>query len=280
MRLRNEYNYIRIENEADALPETRRVLETEREPVEQPSTIELAGYQESGSLDEAQIKPKAVSGGLKGAKMLSLMTATVAGGVVVGAVTLPGITQQTLQAEILSLHATGTAIYYEISVENKDGSYYEGDDVKIVVSNEFTKRKTTIENGVAKGSFEGLKPNMPYTVSVMKGNSTLVKKSITTLQLTQEVRFVEWDCRCAEDGYFYFEMDYLDETGTWTGFKAVLEDEYGNVAECEFTSAEEQRLDVENSYLRGEIATLTIHASVGEGNSIEWTEIYVEEVNI
>ena len=286
MRHRDEYNYIRIDNEVDGVPETRPVREVDFDPEEQPSVIELSGYQENGDLGEdesAEKKPiqlKLDDERGKRLKMISLMTATIAGGVVVGVVALPGFTQETLHAEILSLHATGTAIYYEISVENKDGSYYEGDDVKIVVFNEFTKHKVTIEYGLAEGVIEGLKPNMPYTVSVMRGNSTLVKKSITTLQLRQEVRFVEWECRCAEDGYFYFEMDYLDEMGTWTGFKAILEDEYGNVAECAFASAEEQRLDVENSYLRGEIATLTIHASVGEGDAVEWTEIYTVEVEI
>ena len=282
MRLRDEYNYIRIENEVDVVPEARSVRETGHTPMEQAPVSELVGYQENGSLDGKLRHVKSAGTSVKSAKMLSLMTVTVAGGAIVGVVALPSSapTQAELQAEILGLRATSTAIYYELAVGYDDGTYYEGDEITIVLSNDFSGERKEIGYSGAEGVFEGLVPGTDYTMYVMNGDSLLVQKSITTIVLRQEVRFVEWECHCAQDGYFYFEMDYLDEAGTWTGFKAVLQDEYGNVAECEFVNAETQRLDVENCYLRGEVATLTIRASVEEGDELVWTEIYVEQVQI
>ena len=83
------------------------------------------------------------------------------------------------------------------------------------------------------------------------GGETIAQKSVYTRFSEAKLDGFTYECKCAVDGYFYFDLDYVDKRGEWLYFSAMLMDEYGNAAYCEFTDNpdEKQRIDVAGTKL-------------------------------
>ena len=77
----------------------------------------------------------------------------------------------------------GTIIPFEPDPYYSDEPYEEDFDlsnVYIVLTNDFTNRTEKVEEQWWSGTFEGLKDNMMYTISVMVGDTVIATKMIKT----------------------------------------------------------------------------------------------------
>lgn len=112
----------------------------------------------------------------KAASAISKLISSAAILAIVMALFLPSVGGVSVNAEFVSLSSTDTAIFYEIYLDGVS----EQSDISIVVYNDFTRRTEKIEGLTAQGEVIGLKPNMSYTIAVMSGNNTVIKKTIRT----------------------------------------------------------------------------------------------------
>lgn len=188
---------------------------------------------------------------------INLMTSFVATVTVAGTVAVTTLTGSDLKAKITNLAATDTAVVYRVELEELP----EGESVTIVIFNDFIRYEQPLENTVGEGIFDGLKPGVKYTLAVKDGGETIAQKSVYTRFSEAKLDGLTYECKCAVDGYFYFDLDYVDKRGEWQDFSATLTDEYGNTAYCEFTDNpdERQQMDVAGANLRGETATLFVY---------------------
>lgn len=180
---------------------------------------------------------------------------------IVGAAVVPGI-GASASAAIEEVWVTDTEIAYYVNVEKAV------DSLKIVAYNDFTRRESVLEEGGNEGVFTDLKPGMSYTVALVIdgsfGEQKLSQQVVYTKAeqppLVTEWRGITHECTCNVDGFFHFTMDFVDENYYWTVFTATLEDAYGNVASCEFTSDlhGEQLIDVVGADLLGNSAQFTV----------------------
>ncbi len=108
----------------------------------------------------------------------------------------------------------------------------------------------------------------------------MAKKCVTVL------RAVEHECRCAVDGTSHFRLDFIDENGYWSDFRATLTDAFGNLSECDFSDAptEEHTLAVNDAGMRGNTAVLRIVCTTTEttedGSGEREYLLYESEVSI
>ncbi len=282
----DELNHPSFLNDADT-PETRSYTETDAQAPELFAATESPSYRETVSYEETSsaTKPKELSttkNAKTTARLLSTVTATVAS-VAVGVVALPGVSSQSdVKATFSKLVATDRYISYIVELEN----YQPSDEIVIVVSNDFTKRKQKVSSATTEGMQNDLQSGMKYTVSVMDGTRKLAEKTVKTGVYSSYFQDVAWECKCSLDGFFYFQMEYADESGWWTDFSATLTDGYGNVAECVFSEDLNalQKIDVEGFGLRGETAELLVtcrseHKKDKDGKPVLLT-LYQERVNI
>ena len=188
---------------------------------------------------------------------INLMTSFVATVTVAGTVAVTTLTGSDLKAKITNLSATDTAVVYRVELEELP----EGESVTIVIFNDFIRYEQPLENTVGEGIFDGLKPGVKYTLAVKDGGETIAQKSVYTRFSEAKLDGLTYECKCAVDGYFYFDLDYVDKRGEWQDFSATLTDEYGNTAYCEFTDNpdERQQMDVAGANLRGATATLFVY---------------------
>ena len=192
---------------------------------------------ETGGTEEypAPKKRKKKGGGSSGLTRLAsvFVVATVA--VVAGTAML---SESDAAAEIVRVDATDTAVSYEVVVST------EGEEeLSVILYNDFTRRSFPLASGVNSNVFEDLRADVEYTVAVVGnfgfGEKTLAERKIRTAAYPAHVPVtqwygMEWQCRCAKDGNFWFRMDFLDEQGLWTEFEATLADNYGNTLTCTF----------------------------------------------
>lgn len=208
----------------------------------------------------------------KSGRITTFLTSATAIAVLGAAVTVP---KTSASAEIAEVWATDTQIGYVVNVEEFT------DSLKLVVYNDFTRRECELSEGENEGSVEGLKPQMKYTIAVVThgafGEQSVSEKTVYT-QKELPPKVTEWrgvthECTCDVDGYFHFTMDFVDELEIWTVFYAVLIDEYGNIAECEFTSDlhGEQLIDVVGGGLMGTNAEFIVMCIENEEEKILYT---------
>lgn len=134
------------------------------------------------------------------------------------------------------------------------------DDLTIVLSNDFTNRKVSVTDANEKGSFNDLKMDTSYTISVVKkttfSKETLIKEKLKTskyIERTTKFNSVTYECKCSIDGYFYFSMDLIDENNFFSNYKATLTDSYGNTSSVEFSNPNvEQKIEVYEHGIKGE----------------------------
>lgn len=98
--------------------------------------------------------------------------------VVLTLTTVPeAVAESNVKAEINCLTVTDTTISYNVAVE-------EGENLTVIVYNEFMRREENLSVGGNEGTFTGLKPGMSYTVAVVgdfgMGERSIVKKRVKT----------------------------------------------------------------------------------------------------
>ena len=89
---------------------------------------------------------------------------------VVGVSLMP--VQSTARFDYLEAYDTG--VFYEVVLDE----YEEG--LKVVIKNDFITWEDPIYEQMWSGYFEGLEPNLYYTISIVKGSTTLVQERIFT----------------------------------------------------------------------------------------------------
>ena len=113
----------------------------------------------------------------------------------IGVTSIEGIMppSTTLMAYFQEVESTNSEIYYSVEIMDsrlKDGKeqygrdeqYFEIDlsNLYVVLSNDFTNRTEKVEEQCWSGSFENLKENMLYTISVKVGDITIASKTVKT----------------------------------------------------------------------------------------------------
>lgn len=212
-------------------------------------------------------KPKKKRGGTASlASLFVAATVVVAAGAVM-------LSQPDVSAEIAA-QATDVAVTYEIEIISEKA-------LEVVLYNDFTRRVFPLEQGANHGVFENLHPDVEYTLAVVGnfgfGERRLSEKKVRTSALpppppVTEWRGVEHECRCYLDGYFYFRMDFIDENGYYSDFRATLTDVDGNVSVCTFGEDlhDWQRIDVAGeAALLGNSADFRISCHTSENGGEE-----------
>jgi len=69
---------------------------------------------------------------------------------------------------------------------------------------------------------------------------------------------VEGECFCSRDGTYHFTMDFEDDMGIFTDFKAEIKDTFGNASQCIFTDNLHELQKINVCDLKGSTATLII----------------------
>ncbi len=152
------------------------------------------------------------------------------------------------EAAIGSASVTDTTVSYLVEVT-------EGEDLRVVLYNDFTRREAPLLPGSNEGVFSDLQPAMQYTLAVLGegafGETELAARAVRTDALPTAPPalgfYGVWsECTCAIDGCFHFKLDFEDEGGVWTAFSATLTDAYGTVSACDFSedAHAEQTIDV------------------------------------
>ena len=148
----------------------------------QPKYVEPNTAQPTQTVEKPKEKSKVISKILT--TVVAVVTATAIGVTNIDGLLLPSTT---LVAYFEELEATEHEINYGIWIEDsrvKEDEPYEEDfdlsNVYIVLTNDFTNRTEKVEEQWWSGTFEGLKDNMMYTISVMVGDTVIATKMIKT----------------------------------------------------------------------------------------------------
>lgn len=144
----------------------------------------------NSSNDNSSQKAKKKAKGL--AKLLTTIATVVSAGMV-GIVGLNVINppRATVSAEIQEIYTTDRDVYYFITLEN----YNEGDDVYVVLYNDFTNRTQKAESSEFDGGFEDLQTNMYYNLEVRQGDITIASKKVRTVyeRQTEKPDYEDYD---------------------------------------------------------------------------------------
>lgn len=190
-----------------------------------------------------------------------LVAATVAVAGTAAFASLPAAAEITAQA----MH---TSVVYRVEVT-------EGEDLDVVLYNDFVRFSRPLAAGTNSGVFEDLLSDAEYTVAVVGetafGEKTVASTKVRTTEAPDPVtewRGVDYECLCGYDGYFHFRMDFTDGRGEYSGFEASVTDESGRVSYCVFGADlhAEQRIDVADNvqlYGRGTFRLSCLDAGRG-----------------
>lgn len=234
------------------------------------------------SEEEKTAKPKKKSSDISMfSKMASLVAITAAATTIV----IPTTTETKVFVEFRDTVVTDTTVQYAVAIELLEDKAM---DVYLKVSNDFTKRTYGLEIGYNSDTIENLKPNMSYSLEVVTktsfGEKVLANTAVRTLSedawRTSKFNGVTTECRCEEDGFFYFTMDFVDNLERFVEFTAYLEDEYNNTSQCYFTQNfhEEQKIMVTGSSLQGSTVKFVIICEVRDENDNIEREIMYEAI--
>ncbi|MBQ8468200.1 MAG: hypothetical protein IJ542_00395 [Clostridia bacterium] len=108
----------------------------------------------------------------------TMVSATVLGVVGVGALTK----KPTITAKFQEVYAYESGVAYFLTLEG----YNPGDDVYVVLHNDFTNRSQKVEEPEFQGVFENLQTNMTYTLLVKKGSTVLTSTKLRTVNQEDE----------------------------------------------------------------------------------------------
>ena len=100
--------------------------------------------------------------------------AVIVSSLMIGVVGINILPQQPSNVKFEYLEAYDTGVFYEVVLDE----YEEG--LKVVIKNDFITWEDPIYEQMWSGYFEGLEPNLYYTISIVKGSTTLVQERIFT----------------------------------------------------------------------------------------------------
>lgn len=282
-------------SEYNRTPHESASVRDNRSPAEYSAAEEGKYYAENDTAEKNSARRKET--GKKGsAAALSRLLATFAVVAVAGVTVMAsGAFAEKGSAEIVDVSVTDTAVHYDVTVE-------EGENLTVVLYNDFTRREAALTEGENSGTFEQLKPNVSYTLAVMGpasfGSERAVAERTVKTDETEKTdepaplpppapvtvwRGITYGCTCAVDGYFHFTMDFDDPNGYFSDFSATLEDATGNVSVCVFKADlhAEQRIDVTlRAKLLGKTATFTLTYRTADPSAPEEIVVYSVEVKI
>lgn len=259
----------------------KQVSENFRQPPELVEFPEAVSYKEAapvpeeikaysdGPLSDDAAKAKTKKKSSKKSNIFTKISAIVAATAAVGIIAPTTIyASDDVTVDFTEVAVTDTAVTYDVNLENWSGDTYE-----IVLYNDFTQRSGTITSETYRLEEDNLKPGMTYTIAVKSGYTTIDSVSFRTktedeLPVTA-LNEVKAECACTLDGTFQFTIDFVDENGWLSDFKATLTDSKGTVSECTFTSDPHglQTIEVTSANLVGPDVTLRI--SCTSSNYIE-----------
>ena len=231
---------------------------------------EFADYKENSAVKEigeaAKFDSKRKGGGKPFSSLAAAMAALVFTVLIVPAL----ITGSEITVTFTELAATDRAISYAVFLQNRGEERLE-----LVVYNDFTQRRAIIEGYEAAGEISGLQPDMNYFIAVRCGNKVFAKTQLRTAKHQKEpvtvFRSVRYESTREADGMFRFQMDFSDENGFWYNFGAAIIDEYGTVAECEFSEDLHGEQTIPLAGITGATANFIIMCSSYENNEAELT---------
>lgn len=145
------------------------------------STNEQPSFDEFSLQNKPSTKKKKSSSKLS--KLLTTFLATTVASVSVGIGVVTPIKEQivptyTAKVELLEFGQAGYDIFYTLEVDSKT-------TLEVVLYNNFTNRRFTLENGGNGGAFEGLKIGVPYTFAVV-GKDVIGEREILSRKITLE----------------------------------------------------------------------------------------------
>lgn len=185
-----------------------------------------------------------------------------------------------LEIKFSDAYVTDSTVSYVIEVS--DATIV---DLDLVLVNNFTSRRTDIIENVTEGVFEELAPKMEYSLQIVMPGSfgsekVLAEMKVKTLSeedyKTARFNGVMAECKCNEDGFFHFTMDYVDNLFAFQNFVAYLEDENQNRIYCDFNGDlhTEQLINVDFTILKGNTATLVITCDKVDGQQVENIQLF------
>lgn len=258
--MRDEYQII---SENKQVQEVAEYCEAKQQPDENALPEEIAQYKETTISDGNKAAKKKSSA----SRLMSLLTTAAVALVAAVTIIAPSVLSDGTEVSFADLATTDEAVYCRISLENRSNN-----TLKAVLYNDFTNRETVIEGDELVLSEQGLKSNEYYTLAVKSGTKTLCETTFRTKREDEmpvtKFYSVSCACNCSNDGTFIFTMDFVDENGYYSDFKATLTDSSGNVSECVFTGDLHgvQSIEVTDSALAGDSATFTITCTSTENN--------------
>ncbi len=215
-----------------------------------PSVREFHDYSKQKETSSAAEK--------KGNHFLFRSLTTAAAAAVAAVTILPAVMGPAIDVRFEYLNATDTVIEYVLSIENAED---EQVSILVMTPNGNTVNEQIAEEDIVTGTVTGLNAGARYEIVVKSDGTTLTSRGVTmATKRTTALRGIETECRCAVDGTFHFTLDFIDENGYWSDFKATLTDDFGNTSSCDFSDAprEEHSLAVEDAGMHGNHAVLRV----------------------
>ncbi len=129
--------------------------------------------------------------------------------------------------------------------------------------------------------------NLIYTVRLC-GNTGLIDRTydswvVEINDLVSEFKSVTYEYQYDTTGYFVFQMDYIDNYGQFSDFKAYLSDSNGHVSYCNFTNNyhDEQKISVIgiDSYATFTIS-INFNESVDDAANKLYTDVFTAEITL
>ena len=273
--------------------EFQTIIENEREletitHKENVNVLEQIEVKETEIVNEIGGSNTSIKNSKKKNKIFSLLTTTtttvIVGGALIGVTNLVNVN---LDAKFLSLKFEDSVIKYELEVEDykKENQliiYLYNEDETVLLRYEVDE---IIEEDIISGfvplDIEDINQKLIENDVVtyyfeLKGDVGLgVERSFDRYRLeingmTSVFNEVTHWCNCKDDGYYYFKMDFIDDYGLFSDFKAYIIDKGDNKFECELSNNlhEEQKIYVKTAY-GGNGKLIIEYLANGEQQNIE-----------
>ena len=156
------------QREQELHPVTERQAYTESESTQSPRTQET---RDDGRRTTAE---KAV----KTAQTLRRILTVCAVVVVVAVATpefMPILATTSPEIQMAYIYTEEDYIFYEVQI----GNYMDGDEVSVVVYNDFIREEQKAKEEFVSGSVEGLKPKLRYHIEILCAGKVLLQRVIT-----------------------------------------------------------------------------------------------------
>ena len=151
-------------------------------------------------------------------KLLTFFVAAVAGTAICVTGT-ESILPTTEKAKIECFSILDTSVYYFVEFEDFDEHQ---ENAKVVLTNDFTNREQEIKFSSYEGYFEDLKPNMYYTIRVLKNSSIVAEKKFKTLSTKEyKKKYEKFNIKEFQEKLEYTEPEFNEPN---TNQEPIIED--------------------------------------------------------